>query len=199
MIYDPLAKQRRLGGLTVRASCKGILMKNRVLSPLICLVVFVAAQTAYSQGFPYHVYDPRTMAELAVLGSASEGGQTVGLTNIGISANPFYSAVRLEYAGQVRNLSDRKLGYYKMWATSLNIGSANSNQNVLDIIKKEYLFKECEKEYWIAVATPAATDFPKGMKKGDRLTLYLMLAGGMKYDKEPWTGMYLANSFKIYQ
>lgn len=116
-----------------------------------------------------------------------------------ISANPFYSAVRLEYGGETRNLSERKLGYYKMWATSLDIGSTNSKQSVLDILQKEYLFKECDKEYWITVSTPAANDFPKDMKKGDRLTLYLMLAGGMKYDKEPWNGMYLANSFKVYQ
>lgn len=139
------------------------------------------------------------MAELAILGSEIEDGQTVGLTKIGISANPFYSAVRLEYAGEVRNLSERKLGYYKMWAASLNVGSTNTNVKVLDILKKEFLFKECDKEYWITVSTPAANDFPKDMKKGDRITLYLMLAGGMKYDKEAWTGMYLANSFKDYR
>lgn len=139
------------------------------------------------------------MAELAILSSAAEEAQTVGLTKIGISANPFYSAVRLEYAGEVRNLSERKIGYYKMWAAALNVGSTDTKQNVLDILQKEFLFKECDKEYWITVSTPAANDFPKNMKKGDRITLYLMLAGGMKYDKEPWSGMYLANSFKDYQ
>lgn len=139
------------------------------------------------------------MAELAILGAAPEAPQIVGKTTMGISANPFYSAVRLEYGGEVRNLSERKLAYYKLWAASLDVGSANPKVNVLDLIQKEYLFKECDKEYWITVSTPAANDFPKGMKKGDRLTLYMMLAGGMKYDKEPWDGMYLANSFKNYQ
>ena len=139
------------------------------------------------------------MAELAEHSSAAEEGQTIGLTKIGISVNPFYSAVRLEYAGEVRDLSERKLGYYKLWAAALKIGSANPKQNVLDILRKEFLFKECDKEYWITVSTPAANDFPKNLKKGDRITLYMMLAGGMKYDKEAWNGMYLANSFKIYQ
>ena len=174
-------------------------MMNRLDSLFVFVVLFGAAQVSFSQGFPYHLYSPRTMAELAVLGSEIEDGQTVGLTKLGISANPFYSAVRLEYAGEMRNLSERKIGYYKMWAAALDVGSTNTKQNVLDILQKEYLFKECDKEYWITVSTPAANDFPKEMKKGNRITLYLMLAGGMKYDKEAWTGMYLANSFQNYQ
>lgn len=174
-------------------------MKKRTISLLVFFAVLGAAQNALSQGFPYHLYDPRTMAELAVLGSEPEDPQTIGKTTMGISANPFYSAVRLEYGGEMRNLSERKLAYYKLWATSLNIAGTNPKQNVLDILQKEYLFRECDKEYWITVSTPAANDFPKSMKKGDRLTLYLMLAGGMKYDKEPWSGMFLANSFKNYQ
>lgn len=174
-------------------------MKIRMTSLFIFVVLSGSTQIAYPQGFPYHLYDPRTMAELAVLGSEIEEGQTIGLTKIGISAKPFYSAVRLEYGGEVRTLSERKLGFYKLWVSSLNVGSTNTKVNVLDILQKEFLFRECEKEYWITVSTPAANDFPKSMKKGDRITLYLMLAGGMKYDKEAWNGMFLANSFKNYQ
>lgn len=166
---------------------------------LIFVVLLGAAQIAYSQGFPYHLYEPRTMAELAVLSSVPGEAQAIGQTQIGISANPFYSAVRLEYAGEVRDLSERKLGYYKLWAQALNIASTNTKQSVLDLLKREYLFKECDKEYWITVSSPAANDFPKDMKKGDRITLYLMLAGSMKYAEEPWSGMYVANSFKNYQ
>jgi hypothetical protein len=174
-------------------------MKNRLIYKLTFVVLISAAQITFSQSFPYHLYAPRTMAELAVLSSGVEEVQTIGLTRIGLSANPFYSAVRLEYGGESKNLSERKLGYFKIWAAALNIGSSNTNKGVLDILQKEFLFKECDKEYWITVSAPAANDFPKNMKKGDRITLYLMLAGGMKYDKEAWNGMYLANSFQDYQ
>lgn len=173
---------------------------KKLFSTLLLISVFtIIAQTAYSQGFPYHLYDTRTMAELAELNSVAEKTQVIGKTQIAISAEPFYSAVRLEYAGESRKLSERKLGFYKIWAASLNVKSSNTNYNVLDIIKTEYLFKECGKEYWITVQTPAANDFPKDMKKGDRITLYMMVVGGMKFDKEDWDYMYLTNSFKIYQ
>ena len=173
---------------------------KKLFSALLLIFVFtIIAQTAYSQGFPYHLYDTRTMAELTELNSVAEKTQVIGITQITISAKPFYSAVRLEYAGESRKLSERKLGFYKIWAASLNIKSSNTNFDPLDLIKTEYLFKECGKEYWITVQTPAANDFPKDMKKGDRITLYMMVVGGMKFDKEAWDYMYLTNSFKVYQ
>lgn len=174
-------------------------MKKLFTTLLLTLVFATISQTVKAQGFPYHLYDTRTMAELNELNSVAEKTQVVGKTQIAISANPFYSAVRVEYAGQSRTLSERKLGFYKLWATALDVGSSNTDFNILDIIQKEYLFKECDKEYWITVSTPAANDFPKDMKKGDRITLYLMMAGGLKFDKEAWDYMYLANSFKIYE
>lgn len=174
-------------------------MKTRMISLLFFLVLLGVAESTHAQGFPYHLYSPRTMAELAELSSEPKDAQTIGRTKIGISANPFYSAVRLEYGGQVRDLSERKLAFYKLWSASLDVASSNPKVNILDILQKEYLFKECDKEYWITVSTPAANDFPKNMKKGDRLTLYLMLAGGTKYEQEAWSGMFLANSFKNYQ
>ena len=174
-------------------------MKNILSIALLFIVISFVAQTAYSQGFPYHLYAPRTMAELTELNSVAEKTQTIGKTQIAISAKPFYSAVRLEYAGESRKLSERKLAFYKIWATALNVGSSNTDFNVLDIIQKEYLFRECGKEYWLTVSTPAANDFPKELKKGDKITLYLMMAGGTKFDKEDWNYMYLTNSFKIYQ
>ena len=174
-------------------------MKLQVSSLLFLFVLLGASQSAYSQGFPYHLYAPRTMAELDKWSSANGETQKIGQTSIGISADPFYSAVRLEYAGEVRDLSERKMGFYKLWAATLNVASTNTDASVLDILQKEFLFKECDKEYWITVSTPAANDFPENMKKGDRLTLYLMMAGGLSYDKEAWSGMFLANSFKIYE
>jgi hypothetical protein len=172
-------------------------MKKLFTMPLLILALTVIAQTAYAQGFPYHLYDTRTMAELVELNSVAEENQVIGKTQIAVSAKPFYSAVRMEYMGQNRNLSERKLGFYKIWAEALDV-KTDSKYNVLDIIQKEYLFKECDKEYWITVQTPAANDFPKDMRKGDRITLYMMVIGGIKYEKEDWDYMFLTNSFKVY-
>ncbi len=137
------------------------------------------------------------MAELVELNSGAKKLEAGGTKQIMISAKPFYSAVRLEYAGESRKLSKEKIGLFKIWMESLNIKGSNSASAPLDLLDKEYLFKECEKEYWIPVQIPAANDFPKDMKKGDRVTLFLMMVGGIE-DKGKWDFIFFTNSFKIY-
>ncbi|NNE68128.1 MAG: hypothetical protein HKN33_16310 [Pyrinomonadaceae bacterium] len=174
-------------------------MKRTILTLFFVLVFSAVCETAYSQGFPYHLYAPRTLSELNDLNTkVMKESEVEGSKNLAISAKPFYSAIRLQYAGKSRSLSKEKAGLFKIWAESLNVQSTNTKSGVLDIIKKEYLFRECEKEYWLTVQTPAANDFPKDMADGDLITLYLMVVGGIE-TKGKWESIYLTNSFKIYQ
>ncbi len=173
-------------------------MKN-LFSILFLLFAFTyTARSVHSQGFPYHLYDTRTMAELVELNSGVKKLEAGGTKQIVVSANPFYSAVRLEYAGESRKLSKEKIGLFRIWMESLNVKSSNTGSSLLDLLDKEFLFKECGKEYWIPVQIPAANDFPKDMKKGDRITLYLMMVGGIE-DKGKWDFIFFTNSFKIYE
>lgn len=169
------------------------------MKKIFCLcflaVAFLLLQNSvFAQGFPYHLYDARTLAELVEMNS---GLKKIGNSkNIMISAEPFYSAIRLEYAGQSRKVSQEKVNLFKIWVESMNIKSSR-NATPLDLLDKEFLFTECGKEYWIPVQTPAANDFPEDLKKGDKITLYLMLVGGIE-DKGKWDIVFFTNSFKIY-
>lgn len=172
-------------------------MKKLFSTMLLIFVFLLVAQNTVAQGFPYHLYVPRTLSELTDINEKARPPIQKDSKNIAISVKPFYSAIRLEYAGKSRKLSKEKLGLFKIWAEALNVGSSNTNAKFLDLLDKEYLFKECDKEYWIPVQVPAANDFPKDMKKGDRITLYLMLTGGIETDGK-WEDIYFTNSFKIY-
>jgi hypothetical protein len=166
---------------------------------LLFLALTFISQTNYSQRFPYHLYDTRTLAELVELNSSvAKKTEVAGKKNLMISANPFYSAIRLEYAGESRKLSKEKMGLFKIWMESLDIKSSNSDTDIFSMFDKEYLFKECDKQYWIPVQTRTANDFPKDLKKGDKITLYLMMVGGIE-DKGKWDFIFLTNSFKIYE
>lgn len=155
----------------------------------------ISQRSVLAQGFPYHLYEPRTLSELVDAHSSSK--QVEGSTNLIISAEPFYSAIRLEYAGQSRKISQARMGLFKLWIESLKI-KANQNKDPMSLIDKEFLFTECGKDYWIPVQTPAANDFPRTLKKGDRLTLYLMFVGGIG-DKDKWDIVFFTNSFRIYE
>ncbi len=159
-------------------------------------LLLIVSQSVYSQGFPYHLYDTRTINELIELNlSVPDIDKFPPETkhHVMISAKPFYSAIRFEYMGKSRPVSEERMKLFKLWQAGLGI-----DPKLFDMLNKEFLFKECDKEYWIPVQKPAADDFPKDFKKGDRITLYLMMVGGQK-EKGTWDFVFFTNSFKIYQ
>jgi hypothetical protein len=161
---------------------------KKLLSALLFVFAFSAiAQTAYSQGFPYQEYKTRDLSELVKIGSATDNSQKVL-----IYANSFYSAIRVEYTGKSRPVSSEKMNLFKGWQSSLEV-----DPKVLTLLKDEYLFKECDQEYWIPVQKQVAAFFPKELKAGDKITLYLMAVGGLKTNAG-WDFVFLTNEFKKY-
>ncbi len=166
----------------------------------ICFSIFLLffiVQTSYSQGFPYHLYAPRTFAELNKI-DAREKVRITDTVSLLLGDEPYYSAVRLEFTGKSRDLSVKKLSHYKYWVAAMEVGDSKRAIDILSVIEKEFLFRECGKDYWITVQTTAADDFRKELKDGDMITLYLMKAGGIETSGE-LEHMYLTNSFRVYQ
>lgn len=168
-------------------------MKNFLLSLLLTAILSVFSQTIYSQGFPYQEYKTRTLSELIEMGSDVKKTDLEDKQGILIQAKPFYSAIRVEYTGKSRTISSEKINLFKIWQGSLGI-----NAKVLTLLQDEYLFKECDQEYWIPVQKQVAAYFPKELKSGDRITLYLMAVGGVKVKKNDWDFVFLTNEFKKY-
>ncbi len=131
-------------------------------------------KTAYSQDFPYQEYKSRTLSEFAEMDS-DVTKRDYKEKQLLIHAKPFYSAIRVKYVGTSRPVSTDKKNLFKLWQ-----GSIGYDPKVLTLLENEYLFKECDKEYWIPVQKQVAAYFPKEMKEGDMITLYLMAVGGLK-------------------
>lgn len=167
-------------------------MKKTVFILFLTTLFALFNNSGYGQGFPYHLYQTRTMAELVDLNASKSKKITVEAKQMMISDNPFYSAVRLEYAGKSRSLSKEKLDLFKIWQETFEVDS-----RLLGMLDKEFLFKQCAKEYWIPVQKPAADDFPKDFKAGDKITLYLMMVGGLE-DKGNREYVFFTNSFRMY-
>lgn len=168
-------------------------MKKSLSTFLLIFVFTIIAQTVYSQGFPYHLYNPRTLSELIEINTPKEEIDYKGSKQILISAKPFYSAVRVEYTGESRQISKDKLELFKFWQETLKI-----NSDVLTRLDNEYLFKQCDVELWIPVQKQVASYFPKELEKKDKITLYLMAVGGIK-PKDKWEHAFLVNEFTKYK
>ncbi len=168
-------------------------MKNSYAKFLLILAISILVQATYAQDrFPYNSYNPRTLAEFDDIHSNIKDIKIDKTTQVMISAKPFYSAVRAEYVGKSRVISKDRLNLFKIWQQSLRI-----NADALKRLDREYLFKECDREYWIPVQKQVAAYFPKELKDGDRITLYLMAVGGVR-PKDGWEFLFLANEFKKY-
>ena len=173
-------------------------MKKIIPVALLLILISLFSQTLFAQGgFPYHLYAPRTLAELNELNDSIKKPDNKDTKNMIISAKPFYSAIRFVYMGKNRKMAKQKWGFFRIWAESLNIKS-DTGQKIEDMFEREFLFKECDKEYWIPVQTPAVKDMLRDAKKGERITLYLMMAGGIETDGK-WEYIYFTNSFKVYE
>ena len=172
-------------------------MKRYTPTVFLLLLQLVFATSALAQGFPYHLYDTRTLGELVDLNIAEipKLGDNKS-QQVMISANPFYSAIRMEYRGQSRAVPKERIGLFRLWAESMNI-KTDKGVDPLGMVEKEFLFRECGKDYWIPVQKPAAKDLTADVKSGDRVTLYLMMVGGNE-SQGKWDWMFFTNSFKVY-
>src|SRR5262249_20279229 len=144
-----------------------------------------------AQNFPYEQYAPRTLFELVEMTEAGAKNIPPDRGQIIINAKPFYSAIRVKYIGTSKPVTKEETDYLKMWQ-----GSLGYDEKVPGFYENKYLFKECEKEYWIPVQKQVAAYFPKELKSGDMITLYLMFPGGQKLKPaDTWNFIFLVNEF----
>ncbi len=162
-----------------------------ITSLAVVLFVLIVSGQAIAQKFPYEVYDPRTLAEFMARNSAAVPGLDKQ-KQLMIDAKPFYSAVRVKFVGTARPLSAEKKTLIKMWQESLGY-----DPKVLELLENEYLVRECDKEYWVVVQKQVAAYFPKELKTGDNITLYLMFVGGQKL-ADKWDFLFIVNEFRKY-
>lgn len=169
-------------------------MKTILTFIFVLLISFISAKPNIAQEFPYDEYLPRTLAELIAMGESSSKNMPAGNGQMLINGKPFYSAVRVKFIGTAKPLVKDELDYLKLWQSSLGYDA-----ELLELFTDKYLFKECEKEYWIPVQKQVASYFSKELKSGDIITLYLMFPGGLKKKDTDWNFLFLVNEFRKYE
>ena len=171
-------------------------MKGFLEFVFLTTVFFAGFSSIFAQQrFPYEEYDPRTLAELVSLNEEASKTMPKDKGQMIINGKPFYSAVRVKYVGTSKPLSKEETDFLKLWQTSLGYP-----EEILVLYENKYLFKECDQEYWIPVQKQLTTYFPKELKAGDMITLYLMYPGGLKLKSaDSWNFIFLVNEFVKYK
>ena len=161
-------------------------------------MLFVGAftVTAAAQGdFPYEKYKQRTLAELIADGSnlpvKSDGNKVLPRPDFVFDADFNFSRVRVRFMDRSRPISVESKELLSFWQKSFAI-----DQEVIDLYQDEYLFKECDTEYWIPVQKQVSSYFPKELKPGDMITLFLLRSAGKKLkDGKSYSFLFLSTEF----
>lgn len=92
-----------------------------------------------------------------------------------IGVDFFYSRVRVQYLGTPRPISPDHKDLIRTWAKLQNV-----DQKITSLYEDEFLFKECDKEYWIPMQKKVGEDVLKEIKAKDMITLFVIHVGGRK-------------------
>ncbi len=163
---------------------------------LFLFVLLGSCLAIYAQDdFPYDKYLPRTLAEIGELNvalqNASPAGKDLKMGGLIFDADFLYSHARVKFMNKSRPISADRKELMGLWQKTFSIDEKN-----MALFENEYLFKECNTEYWIPVQKQVAGYFAKELKEGDMLTLYFLRASGKRAKgSEVWDWIYLVNEF----
>lgn len=165
---------------------------------IVCLILLVMGSVfsvSAQNDFPYEKYISRTLAEIGdlnlALQNADKGIKDAKAGVLIFDADFLYSHVRVKFMNKSRSMSAERKELLGLWQKTFGL-----DEKAIALYESEYLFKECNTEHWIPYQKQVAAFFPKELKEGDMVTLYLMRASGKKAkDSNIWDWIYLGNEF----
>ncbi len=106
-------------------------------------------------------------------------------------ADMLLSVIRVKYMGKSRPLSEVKKDFLKKWAQTF---SQNADEYAAHY-ERDFLFMEDGVEYWLPAQKQVSAYFPKELKEGDEVEIYIVRAGGV-CSKKVCDWLFLVEEFK---
>jgi hypothetical protein len=159
------------------------------LSNILALALAVSslAGAALAQGFPLMTFDQLGALDQKLVAAQKKTPRPGDLVfNPGENGG---GRVRAVYTGQSRPLDPRNQAFIITFASS-SIG----NSQYASLYEREYLFKANGRDYWLPVQAQVAAYFPKELKAGEPVTLYVRNAGGFR-NSDSWAWMFLVEEY----
>lgn len=150
--------------------------------------------TVYAQDdFPYDRYKPRTLSETISLDPEGKNADVIiekkSIPQMVAYTNLLYSQVRVKFMNKSRPLSVDRKETLDLWKKTLAM-----EDKTVSLYENEYLFNECNNEYRIPVQKQVAAFFPKELKEGDMISLFITRIGAKKIN-DSWDWLFLSTEF----
>lgn len=144
---------------------------------------------AYSQGFPWDDFKPRTLKEIVAMEADVEQRDRKE-NNVVFHGNMLLSRVRVVYKGQSRPISKVKKEMIRNWAKMMG-----NPEEYAENYESDFLFTEDSVDYWLPVQKKVSSYFEKELRVGDAVDLYLVRAGGIRTGGK-WDWLLLVEEFQ---
>ena len=180
-----------------------MLVQFRALGRATILTLLLAASAGKSLAQNgWDRYKPGTLAAVINQGDSTIRGaiRETKLASPGVSAAQLPSqhflgydyptVANVVYKGESRPIDPVRRRLIADWGLTYRRDSS-----IVADFHREYLFQENGKPFWIPVQDTVASFFPKELRPGQRVSLFVMLLGGY-YDAGKITWAFIVNEFK---
>lgn len=166
-------------------------MRRSALFGAIFALAGTFASAAY--GFDYESFKPNTLARAHAAFVAlvkKDEAQVPFKTGDGIYDEGGQGwSVRARYLGRSRPLTEEELKFVRNWLKSVQKADAAV------MFVNAYLFQDAGVDYWLPVEAPVAKFFPKELKVGQAIDLYMIEVGGIR-SKRRWLWLPFVEEFR---
>ncbi|RLE16354.1 MAG: hypothetical protein DRJ14_08655, partial [Acidobacteria bacterium] len=105
------------------------------------------------------------------------------------TADSFPTLASVTYLGKIRNIPEQKMAFLDKYLVK-----TLRKPEWVKLFKREIQVREAKQVYWLPVQEPVLGFFPKEVKTGDVVNLYVIWAGGVRIDKK-MVWIFLVNEF----
>ena len=164
--------------------------KLQALLAALTLTLFAGGA---ARAFDYDAFQPTTLskarAEFVEVASQPIPGRPGAFLTSSFNQGGQRWRTPATYTGQSRPLDADELKFIRDWLKS------SQRENLAGIFTDSHLFTADGVEYWLPVQAPVATFFPKELKPGDKIDLYLVEIGGTRRG-DRWLWLPLVSEFR---
>ena len=141
---------------------------------LIVLLVACAGATALAQGFPWDIFQARTLKEVTSITTKEVRPDD----SMFLAVDELPSKMQVTFTGKSRPILQARKAFISTW-----VGTFGKPADYGKLYEREYLYKEGDDEYWLPTQAPVTKYFAKELKEGDKMTLYLISTGAYRSGK----------------
>jgi hypothetical protein len=163
-----------------------------VLIFLAGLVTISSAQTAEKSS--WDAYEPRTLQSIIDAHKDSVAdldNSSPGPNKMLLSGDSFPSKVCLVYLGKSRSIAGKRKELLESWKKMLK---EQVPENLVEMFSTEMLFREGDREFWIAVQKPLLEPLSKEVKVGGPMNGYVIWMGAIRAN-DHWEWLFAMNEF----